>query len=202
VGTLVMVRHGESLWNRVGRYQGQQDIGLSDEGIRQAEMLAQFFRSWRFEAFYASDLSRARETAVIIAKHPVTLDPRLREYAFGVWEGLTRAEIEVKYAGMYARRRTDINTPIPGGELGVQVQARVTDWLQEIAAAHSGTVLAVSHGGTIRTLIAALLEVDITRCYRLTLSNAGYSIIRWQSQGTKIQFRIDGINCYPRLKPL
>lgn len=131
--TLILVRHGESLWNRTGKYQGQQDIGLSSEGVRQAERLAEFFSSWRFEAIYASDLARARDTAAAIAKRhalPVIMDARLREYAFGTWEGLTREEIELRYAELFAKRKQDINTPIPGGETGAQVQARAMEWLR------------------------------------------------------------------------
>lgn len=203
--TLILVRHGESLWNRTGKYQGQQDIGLSSEGVRQAERLAEFFSSWRFEAIYASDLARARDTAAAIAKRhalPVIMDARLREYAFGTWEGLTREEIEFRYAELFAKRKQDINTPIPGGETGAQVQARAMEWLRETTAAHIGTVLAVSHSGTIRTLIAGILDTDITKCHRLRIANCGYSIIRSEGKGPQFRFYIEGVNCSPWLEPL
>ena len=205
MGTLILIRHGESLWNRAGKYQGKQNIGLSPEGIRQAEALARFFSSWHLDAIYASDLVRARDTAAAIAKYhslPVTVDTRLREYAFGVWEGLTRKEIELTHPEIFEKRKHDINTPIPGGETGTQVQRRVMDWLQEIASAYSGSVLAVSHGGAIRTLIAAILEVEITKCHRLRLANGGYTIIRWQENTLEFQFDIERINCSPLLQQL
>lgn len=204
VGTLILVRHGESLWNESGKYQGQQDIALSPEGIRQAEALAEFFRPWKFDAIYASDLARARDTAKAIAKYhalPVILDRRLREYAFGVWEGLTRAEIENKYKELYIKRVQNIDTPIPGGEIGTQMRERAMEWLREITAAYAGTVLAVSHSGTIRTLIAGVLDVDITKCHRLRISNCGYSTVCWHRSSSRLWFTVEGINCLPWQRP-
>lgn len=198
MGILVLVRHGETQWNKEGRYQGQHDIPLSKTGQQQAKQLAQFFSSWSLDAVYASDLTRAADTASAIAQvHqlPVITDPRLREYAFGVWEGLTRAEIKHKYPELYYGRRTNIDILIPGGETGSQVQARAFQWLLEAADQEHETVLAVSHGGTIRALLAKILEIDISKCHKLRLDNGGFSIISWQVHDNRRQFNIHGINC-------
>ena len=93
--TLLLVRHGETDWNRDGRWQGQSDTPLNELGRRQARELAEQLDG--VDVVYSSDLARARETAEILAERAgveVRLDPRLRERGFGAWEGLTLAEIE------------------------------------------------------------------------------------------------------------
>jgi broad specificity phosphatase PhoE len=197
VGLLVLVRHGETEWNTASRYQGQQDIPLSPQGREQVEVLAEFFRDWPLDAVYASDLKRAYDTAAAIAQvHqlPVKADIRLREYAFGVWEGLTRSEIKIKYPELYYGRRQNIDIQIPGGETGSQVQIRAFQWLKEVAASNLETVIAVSHGGTIRTLIAKILDVDIIKCHRLRLDNCGFTIITWEKGEEDPEFFVHSLN--------
>jgi broad specificity phosphatase PhoE len=95
VTTLLLVRHGETDWNAVGRLQGHTDRPLSDYGREQARRLADELAEEEFEAIYASDLARARETAEIVGVQlqlPVVLDPDLREKDWGNWEGLTSTE--------------------------------------------------------------------------------------------------------------
>src|SRR5687768_16876002 len=94
--TLLLARHGETDWNRELRIQGSSDIALNDLGRDQARALAEELAELALDAIYSSDLRRARETAeAVAAQHglDVRLDPRLRERAFGSWEGLTRADI-------------------------------------------------------------------------------------------------------------
>src|SRR3989337_2728452 len=98
---LILVRHGESEWNRIGRYQGQADAPLSDLGLRQADALANRLRHEQIDAIYTSPLQRARKTAEAIARFhpeiPFTEDPGLHEIHHGEWQGLLAHEVREKY---------------------------------------------------------------------------------------------------------
>jgi broad specificity phosphatase PhoE len=144
--TLLLVRHGETDWNADGRLQGQTDRPLSDYGRRQARQLADDLAGEEFDAVYASDLARARETAEIVAERlglPVVLDPDLREKDWGNWEGLTSVE----------RDRVEFV-----GESTEAHQERMLRALRRIADRHpGGRVLVVTHGGSMRRVQTAAL---------------------------------------------
>jgi broad specificity phosphatase PhoE len=144
--TIFLARHGETEWNRTGRYQGWADPPLNETGLAQARALAEELASTPFDAVYSSDLRRARETAEIVAAPhgvPVVVEPGLREVNVGEWSGLTRAEVEARFPG--GER--------PGGETREQHTARVLAAAERLARAHPGQrVLLVSHGGTMRAL--------------------------------------------------
>jgi len=156
---LLTVRHGESEWNAVGRWQGQADPPLTDAGMMQAAAATKVLGA--FDAVWASSLQRASLTAEIIAEGlgigPVQLHPGLMENAFGPWEGLTVAEIEHGWPGYLAdNRRPD------GAEQPDEVTARGLAALCEIAAHHvGGEVLVITHAGLIRTLRRALDGSDL-----------------------------------------
>ena len=159
VTRLLTVRHGESEWNAVGRWQGQADPPLTDAGMLQAAAAAQVLGA--FDGVWASSLQRASLTAEIIAEAlgigPVQLHPGLMENAFGPWEGLTVAEIEEGWPGyLVDNRRPD------GAEQPDEVTARGLSALGEIAAEHrGGEVLVITHAGLIRTLRRALDGSDL-----------------------------------------
>ena len=142
--TLLLVRHGETDWNAEGRLQGQTDTSLNDYGRRQARRLAERLAERPFDALVASDLSRARETAEILAERlglSVELDRDLREKDWGSWEGLTAAE----------RDRVEFV-----GESTEAHRARTLAALHRAAGRHpDGSVLVVTHGGSIRRIQAA-----------------------------------------------
>ena len=136
---LLLVRHGETDWNAVGRLQGHTDRPLSDYGREQARRLADDLAGEEFDAIYASDLARARDTAEIVGERlqlPVVEDPDLREKNWGTWEGLTSTErLEVELAG----------------ESTEEHQRRMLAALGRIAANYpGGRVLVVTHGGSMR----------------------------------------------------
>ena len=144
--TLLLARHGETDWNRELRVQGTSDTALNELGRSQAAELARQLEGAGIDVIYASDLSRARETAEIVAAvtgHAVQLDPALRERDFGSWEGLTRGEIDARFAD---HEQHD-------GETYEEVRARVLAAANRIVAEHPGeTVLVVSHGGALNAL--------------------------------------------------
>ena len=146
----LLVRHGQSEWNAVGRWQGQADPPLSDLGRRQAREAARTIGA--VDALYASDLQRAAETAAIIAGEigvgPVILDPDLRERDAGEYSGLTRAEIEERFPGYLDDHRRP-----PGWEPDEALLARALRALQRIARdVPGGDVLVVTHGGLVYTV--------------------------------------------------
>jgi broad specificity phosphatase PhoE len=146
VTTILLARHGETDWNREGRWQGWADPPLNDTGRSQARALAEQLREIPFDAVYSSDLRRAHETAEIVgAPHgvPIVIDSDLREIDIGSWSGLTRAEIDERFP----------NSERPDGETREQHSARVLAAVERIARANLGRrVLVVTHGGTLRTL--------------------------------------------------
>lgn len=153
--TILLARHGESDWNRAGRWQGLADRPLTELGRVQARMLADALAHKPLVAVYSSDLSRTRETAEIVADAlglTVTLDPRLREVDVGEWSGLTMADVERLYPDG-VRRRRESGTGWLQGESYDAMGARVVESLRAIAEAHpSMRVLAVTHGGPMRAV--------------------------------------------------
>jgi len=169
VTTILLVRHGQSEWNREGRWQGHADPPLSDAGRRQARELADRLARVRLDAIYASDLERARATAEVVAEAhriAVTVDAALREIDVGEWSGLTTAEIERRYPeGL--RRHADGDDGWRDGEPHEAMSARIVAAIGRIAAAHpDGQVLCVLHGGVMRALLAHADGADL-RSYRL-----------------------------------
>jgi broad specificity phosphatase PhoE len=173
---LYLVRHGSTQLTAEDRFSGDTGVDLSEEGRMQAARLAERLRPANITAVYCSPLSRTVETAHIIADGcglvPVLIDG-LREIRHGHWEGLTRQEVESRFASEYAAWEQDPFTFAPlGGESGVSVLARVLPAIREIIVRHAGEhVLAVSHKATIRILLSSLLGFD-ARGYRDRLDQA------------------------------
>lgn len=160
--TIFLARHGETDWNRVGRWQGATDIPLSDIGREQARALAEQLVGRGITRVHTSHLVRAFETAQIVAAHlglpPPTVDERLRERGYGAFEGLTRDECAVRLPDAWARYQADRRSAPPGAEPQAEVEARVIAAMHAIAAANE-TILVLSHGGTIRSFIHATTGV-------------------------------------------
>ncbi len=167
VPTIYFLRHGETEWNALGRLQGTRDVPLNARGRSQAAqaggVLADLFkRDGKDRAalpYVSSPLGRARETMELarakldLPSADYSLDDRLREIGYGVWEGLTLAQSEASDPDVYARRLTDKWTVAPaGGETYAAVQLRMLDWYESLLV----DTVAVAHGGTCRALMVAL----------------------------------------------
>lgn len=181
---LYLVRHGETVWNREQRYQGQEDVPLSEKGRNQARCLAAALKDRSFDRILASDLSRAHETAEMIAEPagiPVETDPRLREMSFGRWEGLTHPEILARYPEEWESYRADpAGGRAPGGESMTEVQKRAMAVMEEALAEKPGHLLVVSHGALLKAVICALLDLDLSYRHRLIIDNTGLSIVKYR----------------------
>ena len=166
---VLLVRHGATEWNINKRAQGQADIPLTDKGRVQALDTAKQLAPFPLRAVFSSDLSRARDTAEAIAKvHSLEVreDPRLREIDQGDWTGLTPDEIVAKWPDLWGPARH--YNARPGGETPQQVRQRALEALRDAVAAYpEGTIVVVSHGGTIRWIAAETLGYDDKRSARL-----------------------------------
>ena len=157
--TLYFIRHGESESNRKQYFAGQIDAPLTELGHEQARLVATFFRDIPLNAVYASDLSRATETARPTADQhglPVIPEPGLREVNTGDLEGVPFTQLSAKYPEQYAVWNTDIgNVSFPNGETMVEAALRAQEAVCRIAEAHPhGTVAVASHGAVIRAMFA------------------------------------------------
>ena len=173
---LYLVRHGATQLSAEDRFSRDVGVDLSAEGRSQAERLAERLRDASIDAVYCSPLTRAVETARIVAASgglEPTLVDGLREIRHGRWEGLARRDVEARFASEYAAWEEDPFTFAPeGGESGVSVLARALPALREIIVRHAGQrVLAVSHKATIRLVLSSLLGFD-ARGYRDRLDQA------------------------------
>jgi len=179
---LLLVRHGQTLWNHIARYQGHTDIDLSATGRNQAHLLSLRLATVSLQAVYASDLKRALDTARIIAE-PHGLDvqalPQLREINFGAWEGLTFQEIEARYPEIANKWHSSPGSVrIPDGETFQELMERAYGAVLDLAKSNDpGTVAVVTHGGAIRSIISALLGMDLNNLFRIRQDNAALNII-------------------------
>ena len=199
MGVLYFIRHGETVWNTEGRYQGQTDTQLSPTGDHQAQQVAHRLSSDLIQRIYSSDLERAYKTAVAIAQPHrlrVITDARLREYCFGEWEGLKRSEIRQKFPVLFKKRYEDTgNTRIPGGELPSEVQERVMEFVHSVVRQWpTGNMAIVSHGGVLRMLLATILQMDISQAFRFKMGNTGVSRLKYTVDPSHINWEATTIN--------
>ncbi|HKC20402.1 MAG TPA: histidine phosphatase family protein [Candidatus Dormibacteraeota bacterium] len=178
----MLVRHGESTWNREHRIQGQLDPPLSAEGIRQAELLGRRLAGRRFAGFYSSDLSRAMQTAQAIARfvdqQPI-LEASLREIFLGDWEGLTTAEIAERHPAEWAAWVEEPDWDlVPGGEGAAAFDARVAGALDALAQRHpQGDVLVVTHGGVIQVAVHRIVGVASRGLFPFKIQNTSITLV-------------------------
>lgn len=177
-----IVRHGLTIWNNEKRYQGHTDIELSEEGKEQAAALQKRLAGVKFEAIFSSDLSRAFETARIIAE-PHNLDvkviPGVKEMNFGVWEGLTFPDLQSKYPDLvkiWMERPQDL--AIPEGESFLLVRERAMEAITTITKEYPyGDLAIVSHGGTIAAVLTGLLGLPVEKMWTFRQKNAALNIL-------------------------
>lgn len=179
--SIVLIRHGETDWNAQRRLQGHIDIGLNAAGERQADALAAALAGQRFDAIYASDLSRASQTAASLAgPHglPVHCEPGLRERCYGIFEGLLYRDIEARYPGQFAAWQSrDVDAVMPSGQREAesfrQFYARATAAIGTLARRHAGQQIAiVAHGGVLECAYRAALGLPLASARDFAVRNA------------------------------
>ena len=194
---IFLVRHGEAEGNMFRRAQGQTDLPLTPKGRRQVASLAARFADIPLDAAYASDLSRAVDTAraaVAGRDVPVILEPRLREMDLGAWENrprgeINREDIETKNAFLFDPARFHV----PGSESHAALQQRYWDVMTEIACRHEGgSVLVASHGMAIRAFLAKVMDIpsDNIRTVGMT-ENTAVALLRWENGAFAVEYTND-----------
>lgn len=179
----MLVRHAEPAESARGRCYGSLDVGLSDGGRRQCETLADRLREESVTAIVSSPRLRALETARPIAGASgleVLVADELRELDFGVLEGRTYDEIARTMPELFARWMSEPTAVrFPGGEGYGDLRARALRWLGGLEARTDGVVVAVTHGGVVRCLVAELLGIPDGRIFRLGVDTASLTRVRW-----------------------
>ncbi|MEE1928409.1 histidine phosphatase family protein [Streptomyces sp. TRM 70351] len=189
---IVLWRHGQTSWNLERRFQGTTDIPLTDEGVHQARRAARLLAALKPDAIVASDLVRARATAAELAAVTgldVHHDEALRETYAGHWQGLTHDEILERHGEQYAAWKRGEAVRRGGGELETEVADRAAPVVERSAEKlpDGGTLVVVSHGGTIRTTIGRLLGLEPGAWESLGgLSNCSWSVLGESLRGWRL----------------
>jgi 2,3-bisphosphoglycerate-dependent phosphoglycerate mutase len=184
---ITAIRHGETAWNVDTRIQGQLDIGLNAKGRWQAERAGAALADEQIDAVYSSDLWRAYDTALSVAKpHGLSIqtDEALRERGFGEFEGKTFAEIETAMPekSMLWRKRVPDFSP-DGGESLLVFRERITQYIQALAAQNAGKhIVVVSHGGVMDVLYRAATGLDLQAARSWDLHNAAINRLLWNGE--------------------
>ncbi|MBD2259935.1 histidine phosphatase family protein [Pseudanabaena sp. FACHB-2040] len=184
---LLLVRHGETEWNRQKRFQGQIDVPLNDNGRAQGQKAAEFLKSIAIHAAYSSSMLRPKETAEIILQHhphlSLSLVDTLQEISHGEWEGKFEAEIEAGYPGMLQQWQDSPETvQMPAGENLQQVWKRAIAAWNQIVAAHSGfetpqTVMVVAHDAINKAILCHVAGLGPEAFWSFKQGNGAVSVI-------------------------
>ena len=214
---ILLIRHGETAWNRMRRMQGHIDIGLNDAGQRQARSLARALQSERPAAIYASDLQRARNTAQAVAdmhQLPVHIDSALRERCYGAFEGLMYDEISLQHPEAFALWQSrDPQARFPAGEREAETleefHQRSVDVITRIAQQHPDQrIVIVTHGGVLDCLYRAAHDLPITSPRDFAILNAAINRLHWDGHkfrvlqwGDAAHIEADGLDEIDRSHP-
>jgi broad specificity phosphatase PhoE len=182
MGRVILIRHGETTWNREEVFRGRADVALSERGHEQGRLVAEALREEQIEAVYSSPLSRALETARPLAeacKLKVVADDRLTDMSFGEWERRPRTEVEQADPARYQTWLTEPQAfRAPGGESLAEVLERAWPALGEIAARHrEGCAAVVSHRVVCKLLLCAALGAGEAAFWRLRVDTASISML-------------------------
>jgi 2,3-bisphosphoglycerate-dependent phosphoglycerate mutase len=184
---ITAIRHGETAWNVDTRIQGQLDISLNEKGRWQASQTGAALAAERLDAIVSSDLARAYETALAVAKHhglDVQIERGLREREFGFFQGMTFAEIEAQHPeeALLWRKRVPDFAP-KGGESLIVFRQRVAQCVQALAAQYAGKhVVIVSHGGVMDIIYREATRLDLQAPRTWQLGNASINRVLWNGE--------------------
>jgi broad specificity phosphatase PhoE len=169
---IILVRHGQTPWNKDKIFRGSRDIPLNDQGREEARLAGEWLKGETIHAAYCSPLSRARDTAQAIAQHhelAVADLPGLTDLNYGDWEGMPLTEVKEKYADLYRQWETAPHTVrFPNGETLDEVKARALEAVEAVVRRHPGQViLLAAHRAVNKVLIAAFIGLDNSHFWRI-----------------------------------
>ena len=172
---LWMCRHGETEWSRNGRHTSRTDLPLLDEGASRARALADRLAGVEFDLVLTSPLERARRTAELAGHPGAALDPDLREWDYGDYEGLTTPAIRERVPGWSVWTHLS-----PGGETAEQVGSRADRVIERVRSAGVRRALVFSHGHFLRALGARWIELPVPCGRHLVLGTGSLSVLGWE----------------------
>ena len=178
----ILVRHGETPWNKGGRFQGQGEVGLSRYGLTQSRQIAKALVTMDPVALFSSPLARTMDTSRELSRHlhlPIVQMEGLKEINLGKLEGINGEEMRARYPHIYDQWHHDPSQVVfPEGESLSQLQDRAWQAIKEIEKAHpDDTITVVSHNFAIRTIISRLLDIPLSRFHLISLNLGSISII-------------------------
>src|SRR5215469_4690144 len=187
-GIALLMRHGETAWNREGRVMGRQPVDLDEGGRAQVEMAVPMAR----DLIISSPLARALQSAEIISRGvggiDILTDDRLEEVRYGDWEGKTYHQL-VKEESYINYRKAPLDSLTPGGETIRQVQERGVAAVDGAVITHRGKrILFVSHGDIIRTVLCHYMRLDLHHFHRLRVDNATFSAVEVSDDFAEVKF--------------
>lgn len=196
---LILVRHGETSWNKEEIFRGRKDIRLNKNGIIQAKCLAKYLADLRIDAIYSSPLKRALFTAKEIAKsHHLNLRiaKELIDFDFGIWEGHNHQEIKEKYPKLYFLwKRKPEKLKIPNGETIPILKKRLRTFLNYLIKKHSSeTIILVSHRVVLKMFILTALKLDANYFWSVKLDTGSISILEYSPEQKFVLTRLNDMS--------
>ena len=183
---IILIRHGETEWNVEEIFRGRIDIELNENGIKQAELLAEYLSQVEIYAIYSSPLKRALKTAEVVASYhnlDVEIASDLIDFDYGRWQGLPHQEVKDKYKELYAEWiKNPHRVKMPGGESLDDVRRRAISVVDNIISKYEGTVALVSHRVVNKVLICALLGLDNSHFWDIRQDACGITIFTYESE--------------------
>jgi broad specificity phosphatase PhoE len=183
VTSIYLVRHGQTAWNKEEIFRGRTDVPLDETGMKQAELVGQYFKKMEIHGIYSSPLSRAWETAQKIAQfHNLKVQPLqgILDMSFGKWEGQTHRDIQKNDREIYRQWREEPHlVRLPGGESLDDVRVRAMVALEEVIRKHPGkTLVLVSHRVVNKVLICGILGLDNSHFWQITQDTTAINLIQ------------------------
>ena len=198
---LILVRHGETDWNRELRFQGQVDVPLNAVGHEQARRLGMRLAGEAADLLVCSDLTRTQQTALPISQHSLqtrlqgsaVLNAALREQSFGVVDGMRVDDIQAKYPEAWVQwTRFHADYAFAGGESTREFHARVLAAVRALALMHvQKTVVVVTHGGVLDMIYRTALALPLSGPRQSEIPNAGLNRVRIEGDGIEIMHWAD-----------
>jgi broad specificity phosphatase PhoE len=187
-GHLVLLRHGETEWSKSGQHTGTTDLPLLPEGEAAARRAGALLANWSFARVLVSPLQRARRTAELAGLTDVEIDPRLVEWDYGGYEGLTTKEIRAKLGYMWTVFEHGVVAGDTPGETVESVAARAAAVLWEITPTlQDGNVALVGHGHYLRILATVFLRQEVRMGAQLLLDAGSVSVLEWEREQPAIR---------------
>lgn len=177
---IYLIRHGETLENIRKTYYGDIDCELTDKGIAQAEKLGRMLRKIEFDKVYCSSLKRAKDTLSSIYSGDYTVDRRINERSFGIFEGKNYKEVQKIYPEEYKRWINDWKAyVIPRGESFEVFFNRVSSFMEELSTSTYDNVLVCTHGGVMQSVYTYVLGDNLDMYWKFASRNGDLAVINY-----------------------